>query len=69
MSDPIADQLAHAECALEKVLTKGAVTRVEHNGKVVVYSPANLQELKAYVAQLRGPTVTTVRFSSSKGLC
>ena len=67
MSDPTSD-LAAAEAALQQLLTQGGVVKVQHNGKIVSYHPTNLQELKAYVAQLRGSVVNAVRFSSCKGL-
>lgn len=63
-----ADLLAEAKNALHKLLTTGGVVELVHNGKTIKYARANIGELKAYVAQLRGGRITTVRLSSSKGL-
>jgi hypothetical protein len=59
--------LQEAEDALHKILTTGGVARLGHNGKWVDYHPANIAELKAYIARLRTGRITTVRISSSKG--
>ncbi|OBS50712.1 hypothetical protein A8B73_20160 [Methylosinus sp. 3S-1] len=63
-----AEKLADAEAALHKLLTTGGVVEVTHNGKTVKYARANIGELKAYVAQLRGGRINSVRVTSSKGL-
>lgn len=59
--------LQEAEAALHAILTTGQTLRVRHGLKMVEYGPVNVQELKAYVARLRGGRVTAVRIVSSKG--
>lgn len=65
---PLNDALADAERALHDLLTTGGAVRVRHNEKWIDYGPGNISELKAYVARLRGASVTTVRLSTSKGI-
>ena len=59
--------LQEAEAALHTILTTGQMVRVRHGLKMVEYGPINIQELKAYVARLRGGRATAVRIVSSKG--
>ena len=64
-----AELLCQAEAALHAVLTGRQSVEVVQEGKgVVKYGPANLNELKAYVAWLRGGETRTVRIASFKGL-
>lgn len=64
---PPSDQLEEAEKALHTLLTTGQTVRLRHGLKLIEYAPINIQELKAYVARLRGSRVTTVRINASKG--
>ena len=59
--------LETAEAALAKILTTGGVARLREGEKWVEYHPANVQELKSYIATLRGAAISAVRISSSKG--
>ena len=64
-----ADLLCRAEAALHAVLTGRQSVEVVQEGKgVVKYGPADIGELKAYVAYLRGGETRTVRIASYKGL-
>jgi hypothetical protein len=61
--------LAQAEAALHAVLTGRQSVEVVQEGKgMVKYGPANINQLRAYVAYLRGGEIKTVRISSHKGL-
>ena len=62
------DQLAQAQAALHAVLIGRQSVEIMVDGRTVKYGPANINQLKAYVAQLAGGEITTVRISSNKGL-
>lgn len=65
-----ADRLAEAETALHKLLTGTAVVEIRHGqNELMRFAQADVDKLKAYIAQLRGGRVTTVRLNGSKGLC
>ena len=64
-----AELLCQAEAALHALLTGRQSVEVVQEGKgMVKYRPADINELKAYVAWLRGGEVKTVRIASYKGL-
>ena len=63
-----ADLLCQAEAALHAVLIGRQSVEVVVEGRVVKYGPANIDQLRAYVAWLRGGEIKTVRIESFKGL-
>lgn len=62
-----AEKLAEAEEALHKLLTGSAVVRLKHGVKEMEFAPADADKLRAYIAQLRGGRVHTIRVATSKG--
>jgi len=67
MADPTL--LAQAEAALHALLTGRQSVEVVQEGKgMVKYKPADANQLRAYIAWLRGGEIKSVRISSHKGL-
>lgn len=64
-----AARLAEAEAALHRLLTTGGLVRIRHEGEGEMhYGPMDAARLRAYIAELRGPQISTIRIFSSKGL-
>jgi hypothetical protein len=69
MTMSIEDQIAAAEAALDEILRTGGIQRERlDNVGMLQYHPANIPELKAYIARLKSGRITTVKIASSKGL-
>jgi hypothetical protein len=60
--------LSDAQAALHNLLIGQSAVEVAHGGKVVRYTAANIDRLRAYIAELNGNSVSMVKFSTSKGL-
>lgn len=63
-----ADLLCQAEAALHAVQIGQQTVEIAADGYVAKYGPTNIDQLRAYVAYLRGGEIKTVRISSTKGL-
>jgi hypothetical protein len=63
-------RLAEAEDALHKlILGRQSVTVIADGGYSVTYTPANIDRLRAYIAELRNARISVVKIAASKGLC
>jgi hypothetical protein len=61
------DKLAEAEDALHQLVTTGGLVRIKHGAKEMEFAQQDEEKLRAYIAELRGRRVTTVRLNGSKG--
>lgn len=63
-------RLAEAENALHKLtLGRQSVEVTAEGGYRVTYTAANIDRLRAYIAELRNARISVVRIAASKGLC
>ncbi|WP_295704832.1 gpW family head-tail joining protein [uncultured Brevundimonas sp.] len=73
MMGSLAERLASAEAAYDRLMTGAAVVEVQdQNGERVRYNAASARQLATYCAELRRqiggrPAVKTIRFHTSKG--
>jgi hypothetical protein len=62
--------LSDAQAALHKLIIGTKVVEIHHGVKEVMrFTPADIERLRAYIAELRGGQISMVKFSTSKGLC
>ena len=62
--DDLNSQLTAANTALTELLTGAAITRVRKDGKWLDFKPANAEELKAYISDLKSQ-IASISGSSS----
>ena len=63
-------RIAEAEAALHDLLLGKQAVELRHGiHKMMRFTPADVGRLRAYLSELRGGRISTVRFSTSKGLC
>ena len=69
--DPHQARIAEAEEALHQLILGKSVVEIRYGGfgKMMRFTPADVGRLRAYLSELRGGRISTVRFSTSKGLC
>ena len=52
-TDELQAQLDDAQTALHKLMIGQGRVRVEYEGKMVIYTPANIGDLRAYILELQ----------------
>ena len=62
-------RIAEAEKALHDLMIGRGVVEIIADGYTTRFTPADAPRLRAYLAELRGGQIQTVRIASSKGFC
>ena len=52
-TDELQTQLDDAQTALHNLMTGQGTVRIEYEGKMVIYTPANIGNLRAYILELQ----------------
>jgi hypothetical protein len=52
-TDDLETQLSEAQTALHKLMTGQGVVRLMYDAKEVIYTPANIGDLRAYILELQ----------------